>query len=201
MISAIIGVDPGAEGCIFFMNVAAYPVQIQTVRLKRFLPDWFKVREEIASIILEHEFLNDGRILAFIENVKAMPRDKNKLVSFQKLMVNRGKLEGLLLPLVGSRLIPVEQQNWQRAYSVYGLAAHFRRQGLSFSQAETRSDQVCKARARYIFEDDSITKDQADAMLIGLYGYSREIGYEVDMESGTRLLLPVGWKKRLRGGR
>ena len=169
---AVVGIDPGAQGCICFLAPGLPP---SVIRLKSYKPKELQLVLK-NTIALFHFLFGDGEIKVYKERVGAMgERDKRRMARFAQFMRN----DGVVIHAVASQgldITLVEPQTWLRTFSLFGLASIYEARGFSKSLAKSRAKADYKKKACEIFNDPKITLDQADGMLIAVYGYIREFG-------------------------
>lgn len=138
----VLGVDPGASGCIAGVNDCALPIAYCRMT---------ETEADIASwIALAHEQYG-SLIFAFIERVHSMP--KQGVASSFKFGQSYGFLRGLLVGL-GIPFEEVTPQKWQKEIGCL-----------------TKGDKnVSKAKAQQLFPREKIVHANADALLIAEYG-------------------------------
>lgn len=149
--TCIIGIDPGSSsGAIAFHEFAEHGHILTCMNLP---DDLASLRSSIADIVRRPEY-SRSNVFAFLENPTGVPRNKRVgLGSSMKFARNVGELEGLLVGMYIKHHL-VRPQEWQKR--------------LGCLTGGDKSVSYAAAQRRY--PDDSFSKRQADAVLIGHYG-------------------------------
>lgn len=147
---AALGVDPGMHGAAAVITLDR---RLFVCRFEKHTP-WqiFQFLKGCSASVS----------LALVENVHTRPGDDHKKAArIAQMMRALGLVEGLLACAMHEPEY-VEPQVWQREFGLAGIKDYAARK------------KACHLKAKEIFPNEVITKDQADAILIAEYAWRKE---------------------------
>lgn len=150
----VAGCDPGDTGALCWTRDG---VHVERLRFKR--RSIAEMRYEITEFPVG-DWTNDYIRKCYFEQQGYRPSDSHKVASMMQFMRNTGNIEGAL-QIIGQHLIYVK--DWHHEF---GLG------GLGYDEKKKAAHRL----AQKLLNDSTITKDEADAILITLYGFRKENG-------------------------